>query len=143
MDSRAAVVTPPPPVDLRDDLSLPPGSAVSEGRDEPSLMDDFGALVGDAKTYLEAELTFQKSRAGYAADRLKWTVAYGAAAFAFLHLALIALTVGLIFALSPLTGPWIATGIVVAMLLAGALVFVLRMRKKLGDIQGVLADEKQ
>ncbi len=105
-------------------------------------MADVDALIADGKTYLEAELTFQKTRAGFTADRLKWVAFYGAGAFALLHLALIALTVGLVIALTPLTGPWIATGIVVALLLAGTLVFVLRLRGKLADISSVFEDPK-
>lgn len=103
-------------------------------------MEDIDALVADGKTYLEAELTYQKSRAGFAANRLKWTAIYGAAAFGLLHLALIALTVGAVIALTPMTGPWIATAIVVALLLAGALAFLQRLRSKLTDIRSVFED---
>lgn len=113
-----------------------------EARGEPSLMADIDALVADGKTYLEAELTYQKSRAGFAANRLKWTAVYGAAAFGMLHLALIALTVGVVISLVPLVGPWLATGIVVALLLLGALVFVLRLRGKLADMRAVFGDDK-
>jgi hypothetical protein len=65
---------------------------------------------------------------------------YGAAAFGLLHLALIALTVGIVIALVPLVGPWIATAIVVAALLAAALLFILKLRAKLGDIRDVFED---
>lgn len=103
-------------------------------------MDDVDALIADGKTYFEAEVTYQKSRAGFAANRLKWTVIYGAGAFGLLHLALIALTVGVVIALTPLTGPWIATGIVVMLLLLGALVFVLKLRGHVADIRDVFED---
>ena len=98
-------------------------------------MGDIEALLSDGRTYIDAELSYQKSRAGFAANRLKFVAIYGAAVFAFLHLALIALTVGLVFALSPIIGPWIATGVVVVLLLAGALIFGLRLRGKLTDIR--------
>ena len=97
--------------------SLPP-------RPDHSLLGDLDALLADGKTYLESEVAYQKSRAGFTANRLKWSVIYGAAAFGLLHLALIALTVGVVIALSPLTGPWIATGIVVALLVIGALLLL-------------------
>ena len=119
----------------------PEPEAATLENDSPSLMADVDALIADGKTYLEAELAYQKSRAGFAANRLKWTAVYGAAAFGLLHLALIALTVGAVIALSPLTGPWLATGIVVVLLLAGALVFVLKLRGKLGDIRAVFEDD--
>lgn len=110
-------------------------------RDHPSLMSDIDALVADGKTYLEAELTYQRSRAGFAANRLKWTVVYGAAAFGLLHLALIAFTVGAVIALSPLIGPWFATAIVVGLLLAGASLFLMRLRSKFDDIRSVFEDD--
>ena len=98
-------------------------------------MEDIEALISDGKTYLEAELVYQKSRAGFTADRLKWSLAYGAAAFAFLHLGLIAFAVGAVFALSQLIGPWLATAVVVAVLLTLAAFFVLRLRSKLSDVR--------
>jgi hypothetical protein len=105
-------------------------------------MADVDALIADGKTYFEAEIAYQKSRAGFAANRLKWTALYGAAAFGLLHLALIALTVGAVIALAPLVGPWIATAIVVLLLLVGALVFALRLRKKFDDIRSVFEDAR-
>lgn len=127
------------PSDLPDDFDPAPNAA----RDQHSLMGDIDALIADGKTYFEAELTYQKSRAGFAANRLKWMVVYGAAAFGLLHLALIALTVGAVIALSPLTGPWIATGIVVILLVLGALAFVAKLRSKLGDIRGVFEGDTE
>lgn len=126
------------PPDLPDDFDPD-----ATGEDEaPSLMADVDALIADGKTYLEAELAYQKTRAGFAANRLKWTVLYGAAAFGLIHLAGIALTVGAVIALAPLVGPWIATGLVVILLLAGAVFFTLRLRKKFNDIRDVFEDEQ-
>lgn len=125
------------PSDLPDDTD--PAPAEAQGGE--SLVADVEALVADAKTYLEAEIAFQKSRAGFTADRLKSTALYGAAALGLLHLALIALTVGLVIALATVVGPWIATVLVVGVLLLGALIFVTRLRKKLGDIRDVFESE--
>ncbi len=125
------------PTDLPDEFE----PASEAARENPSLMGDIDALITDGKTYLEAEIAYQKSRAGFAANRLKWTVAYGAAAFGLIHLALIALTVGVVISLVPLVGPWIATAIVVVLLLLGATAFVLRLRSKLSDIRAVFEDE--
>lgn len=122
------------PPDLPDELE--------PGVPEPSLLGDLDALLADGKTYLEAEVTYQKSRAGYAANRLKWSVICGAAAFGLLHLALIALTVGVVIALSPLTGPWVATAIVVVLLVSGAGMLLLRLRSKVDDIRGVFEDRR-
>lgn len=125
------------PAELPDDLDPAPSEVGGGG----SLVEDVDALIADGKTYLEAEVAYQKNRAGYAANRLKWTAVYGAAAFGLLHLALIALTVGIVIALMPLVGPWIATAIVVAMLLLGALLFVQKLRAKLADIRAVFEDD--
>ncbi len=134
----AAPGSPALPTDLPDSFEAEPAAE----RGEPSLMADIDALIADGKTYLEAELAYQKSRAGFTAGRLKAVAMYGAAAFGLLHLALIALTVGAVLALIPITGPWLATGIVVVVLVLGALVFVLRLRGKLSDIRAVF-DEDQ
>ena len=139
-DLKGGGVTLPP--DLPDEPD--PETAASADASEtgaPSLMEDVDALIADGKTYLEAEFTYQKTRAGFAANRLKWTAIYGAAAFGLLHLALIALTVGVVIALVPLVGPWTATALVVATLLLGALVFVLKLRAKIGDIRDVFEDD--
>lgn len=126
------------PPDMPDDFQ-PAQSAAAE-EDKPSLKSDVEALIADGKTYLEAELAFQKSRAGYTADGAKWTAIYGAAALGLIHLALIALTVGVLIALAPLIGPWLATAVVVALLLLGALVFVLKLRGKIAEIGAVFRD---
>lgn len=130
-------VTPPP--DLIDAAESEPDA---EEEATPSLMADLDALIADGKTYFEAELTYQKSRAGFAANRLKWTAIYGAAAFGFLHLAGIALTVGAVIALTPLTGPWLATLLVVGLLIAGAAFFALRLRRKLNDVRDVFEGDE-
>lgn len=107
-----------------------------------SLVGDVEALIADGKTYIEAELAFQKSRAGFTANRLKGGLLYGAGALAFLHLALIALTVGAVIALAGEVGPWLATGIVVVVLLAAAAVLLLKLRGKFADIRAVFEDSR-
>lgn len=128
------------PLDRPDEIGPDGGCAPEESQEPPSLMADVDALIADSKTYLEAELTYQKSRAGFAANRIKWAALYGAAAFGLLHLALIALTVGAVIALTPLIGPWIATGIVVTLLLLGTLWFALRLRRKIADVRDLFEE---
>lgn len=100
-------------------------------------MDDLEALLADAKTYLDAEVSYQKGRLGFAANRIKSGLVYGAAALVLIHLALIALTVGAVFALTPLTGPWLATAIVVVVLGLGATFLLVRLRGKMDDLRSV------
>lgn len=105
--------------------AAPSASGASETAEPPfgSLAEDVSALYEDGRTYVEAELAFQKSRAAYAGENTKQGIIFGLAAFAFLHLALIGLVVGLIFALAPIIGGFIATAVVVGTLLAGVGLF--------------------
>ncbi|MBL8657867.1 MAG: phage holin family protein [Altererythrobacter sp.] len=126
------------PPDVPDDFDPEPADPAVE----PSLLDDLKTLLGDGKNYVEAELAFQTSRAGHTAALARLSAVYLAVALALVHLALIALVVGLVFALSPLVGPWLATGIVVGLLLAGALVLVQRLRAKLSEIRGMYSEQE-
>ncbi|MGB3740344.1 MAG: phage holin family protein [Pontixanthobacter sp.] len=85
-----------------------------------SLTDDISAFYDDGKTYVSAELQYQKTRLAFAADRTKSGAVYLFAGLAFLHLALIGLVIGLIMSLATLVGPFGATAIVVLVLLVAA-----------------------
>jgi hypothetical protein len=120
-------VTPPadagiaPPV--RDDADMPEApeeAPLADEGDDRSLLEDVRALIDDGKTYLEAELGYQKTRAAYVADRAKGAVVFGAIAALLAFLALVGLTVGLIIALSPWLTAWGASALVVALLLVSA-----------------------
>ena len=121
------------PLDLPDDHGAP-DSEEHDGQ-QFSLTDDVFALFEDGKTYAEAELRFQKSRAAFVGNRSKSAVVYLLGAFGMFHLALIAATVGLVMALIPLVGPWGATAIVtLGLLVAG--IFLLRLLKgRIDDIR--------
>ena len=108
-----------------------------EDADEPvhSLTDDITALFADGKTYVQAELAFQKSRTSYVANRVKGAVVLALGAFGVLHLALIAVTVGLVLALIPLVGPWFATAIVTIVLIVIGLVLVRRLKRRIDEIR--------
>lgn len=123
-----------------DDFSVHTDAA-PPGPSGGSLASDFEALLDDGKTYFEAELAYQKSRAVFSANRVKWALVYGAAAFGFLHLALIALVVGAVMALTPAIGPWFAMALVTLLLLAGASVLIMRLRAKLREVRSVFDDK--
>ena len=126
--------------ELADELAPVEDREIPAGASQHSLLDDAEALFDDAKTYFQAEVAFQKSRTGYVANRLKWAAVYGAMAFGFLHLALIAFVVGIVIALSPLIGPWLATAVVVLALLAAGFVLAMKLRGKIGDIRSAFED---
>lgn len=131
------------PLDERGDAHLnrqttpPPLSAESEpGFDDRSLLEDVEALIDDGKTYLQAELAFQKTRAAFASNRLKLALAFGLAGGALGFLALIGLTVGLIMALAPYLTFWGSTALVVGLLLLGTL---LSLRAAAGKWREIMA----
>lgn len=99
-----------------------------------SLMDDIEALIDDARTYFDAELSYQKSRAAFVADCLKKGIAFIVVAVVLAFLALIGLTVGLVIALTPLITAWGATAAVVLgyLVIAGLLV-----RSAIGAFKGI------
>jgi uncharacterized membrane protein YqjE len=81
--------------------------------EDRSLIDDVEVLIEDGKTYLEAELNYQKTRGLFIADRSGQVALFGAIGFVFALMALVALTVGLVIALTPPLSIWGATAVVV------------------------------
>lgn len=104
--------------------------SVDEAAENRSLIDDVEVLIEDGRTYLEAELNYQKTRAMFAGDRAKGIALYGVVAFVFAWMALTGLTVGLIFALAPFLSGWGATVVVVVawLIIAAAAVRVAARR---------------
>lgn len=128
------------------DLESPVGEqspAGTAGLGEDTLIGDVRELIDDGKTYLEAELQFQKSRAAFAADRGRSGAIFGVAALLFAHLALIALVVGVVLALTPLIGPWGATGVVVAVLFIGAAVFGLAAKRRFAALSTAFGETRK
>ncbi|NNC53671.1 MAG: phage holin family protein [Erythrobacter sp.] len=126
------------PLDLPDDYEP---EEEDEGRHGPSLTDDLFALLEDGKTYAEAEVAYQKSRAGFTANRLKGAVAFGLGAFGVFHLALIAFTVGAVIALMPLLGPWGATAAVTIALIISGVVLLMLLKSRIDDIRDAFSDD--
>jgi hypothetical protein len=89
-----------------------------------SLRDDVTALVEDARNYAEAEIAFQKTRAGLAGRHGARALVLLVLALVLLHIALIALAVGAVLALAPLVTIWGAIGLVVGVMLLGVALLV-------------------
>lgn len=108
-----------------DPAAMPVGEPGGDDNSFASLRDDITVLVDDARTYAEAEIAFQKTRAGLAGKTAGRALVLLVLALVLLHIALIALAVGAVIALAPLVTIWGAIAIVVGVLLAGvaALVF--------------------
>ncbi len=137
----------PEPFPGADDQPSPSGSTGGDGAasgdrgDTRSLFEDIEYLVTDAQTWMDAEMSFQKSRAALVANRLKIIVAAGVVAALLGILALIGLTVGLIIALTPLITAWGATAAVVLLLLLVAWLMIKRAALAWQDIQSVKGTE--
>lgn len=128
--------------DLRQDLPEPHFDAETGGyQDTSSLVDDVSALFSDGKSYAKAELAFQKSRASYVADRSKGASVFGLGALIALHLALIALTVGLLLGLTEELGPWLATLIVFGLFAIIAGIMAMMLKSRLSEISSAMSDK--
>lgn len=106
-----------------------PGNAFPEdGRQEelgePTLVDELTSLLEDGRTYAEAEIAYQKTRAAYVGQQAKGIAITGGIAALFVVLAIFALVFGAILALTPLVGAIGATAIVFAALLVLAFVLI-------------------
>ena len=96
------------------------------------------ALLENGQSLVEAELTFQKARAGFVLGRTKGIVGLAALALALLFFTLMALVLGLLLALTPLIGPWGALGAVVGGLLAITALCVLGVIRRIGAVRRAL-----
>ena len=110
------------PAGSSDARSAGGGDAIDEAAENRSLIDDVEVLIEDGRTYLEAELNYQKTRGLFVADRAGQVAAFGVAGLVFALMALVALTVGLVIALTPPLGVWGATGVVVIVWLLVAVI---------------------
>lgn len=100
---------------------------------DESLVDEVATLFDDGRTYAEAEIAFQKTRAKLAGRSAGAALAYIALGLILLNIALMALAVGLVIALEPYVTIWGAIGIVVGalILLVGWLLYLALGRAKL------------
>ncbi|PKP66319.1 MAG: hypothetical protein CVT85_01910 [Alphaproteobacteria bacterium HGW-Alphaproteobacteria-7] len=124
MDNPEPGPLPSPHDDSADPAASPDGEPGEDSNSFDSLRDDITALVDDARTYAEAEIAFQKTRAGLASRKTARALALLVLALVLLHIALIALAVGAVIALAPLVTIWGAIAIVVGVLLAGVATLV-------------------
>lgn len=84
-----------------DDAPPPLVTPSSSDAADRSLMEDLRQLVEDAKTLAEAELNYQKSRVAVAGTGVKGAAICISLVVALVLLALVALTIGLLIALTP------------------------------------------
>ncbi len=122
--------------------SVPLRTESSEEAAERSLKDDLRQLALDARALADAEVSYQKSRAAFAGRETKWIAVLGVVAAVFAFFALVALTVGLVIALTPLLTAWGATAAVFGGLLGVALVCGLIAARRWSHMRETLAEKK-
>lgn len=117
-----------------------PGLKHEETADERSLFADIGTLIEDGRMLVEAEIAYQKTRAGYAGRQGFYLVVMLAFIAVLVALALMAMVLGIVLALAPIFTAW-GAGVAVAgvlilialCVLALALRFWRNLRKAFGD----------
>ena len=119
-----------------------PAAATGESGERRSLVDDIEDLLVDARTWLDAEFAYQKTRAGFVAASLKQAIALVVVAGLLALLALIGLTVGLILALAPVLTPLGATAVVVIVLLLVSLLLLRSAASRWRDAAGAIREEE-
>ncbi|WP_424771773.1 phage holin family protein [Pontixanthobacter sp.] len=97
-------------------------------------------MLNDGRTYVEAEIAFQKTRLSLAANRSKSGIIYVLGALALLHLALIALVIGAVISLIEWLGPVGATCAVVGTLLVGVAIMLWLARDKFKNLANAFKD---
>lgn len=100
-----------------------------------TLIEEIGALIDDGRTYAAAEIAFQKARAKFTGRTVGIALVQLVLAVILLHIAFLALAVGLVIALAPLVTVWGAIGIVFGgLLLIVAILVMLAVKrgKRLG-----------
>lgn len=100
-----------------------PGLVAGEAARHRHFEDDLRGLVDRGLAFLKAEAELQKARGAYAVGKIKWIALLGGLALILAFFALMALTVGLVIALTPLLGAVGATlavfgGLVIVALLS-------------------------
>jgi hypothetical protein len=106
---------------------------------DPSLTDDIAGLIDSGKTYAEAEIAFQKTRAVLAGRSAANAAGKLVGALILVHIALVALAVGLIIALAPQITIWGAIVVVVGAILLLVFVLVQSARNRAKQISALFA----
>ena len=128
-----------------DATPVPDAGPAAEGTDsveQRSLVGDIEELLVDARIWLDAEVAYQKTRAGFVASSLKGAIALLVVAAVLALLALIGLTVGLIITLAPHLTPLGATAVVVVVLLLVTLLMLRSAASRWRDAAGAIREEE-
>lgn len=97
-----------------------PDLATGEAARHRHLEDDLRGLFDRGLAFAMTEVELQKARGAYAAGKIKWVAILGGLALVLAFFSLVALTVGLVIALTPMLGALGATfAVFVGLLIVG------------------------
>ncbi|TDW68569.1 putative superfamily III holin-X [Novosphingobium sp. PhB55] len=114
---------------------------LQEGEDL-SLIEDVRLLLGEARTFAQAEVTYQKTRAAYLGAETKSIAVLGVGAAIFVFFALMALVLGAVIAVGTLIGPWLAMVAVPMAILLVALFMGLSARGRVKRMMAILKEKE-
>lgn len=124
-----------------DDASPPLIKPSTSGAAERSLVEDIKDLASDGRTFLEAELAYQKSRAAVAGAGAKGIAGWASLALALVFFALMALVLGVLLGIAEFIGIWAATGVTVLLVLSAAGLAGLAANRRWQRMRAALLDE--
>ncbi len=122
------------------DIDTPATAEWRAPEDDASLRDDLRVLAADARTFVTAELAYQKTRAAYVGDQAKVISLLGVVAATFAFFAVMAAVVGTVIALGPTLGAWGAMAAVTIVLLLLSLICVFVAMNHLRAMRAVLSE---
>lgn len=133
------------PADFHETDPVPPSDGGEHDAPflDESLGDEVSALIDDGKTWVEAELGYQKTRAALASRRAGNAAGFFVGAAITLHIALLALAVGLVIALAPLITIWGAIAVVVGILLILTGWLALKGRRNIDRLSNLFSDRDE
>lgn len=126
----------PEPLDAAAD-----GAAYDDLSEPSTLTEDISALLDSGRTYAEAEIAFQKTRAALVGKNAAKALGALIVALVLLHIALVALAVGMVMALAPLLSIWGAIILVVSTLLLGVAILVWMALANLRTVSAMFGPE--
>lgn len=113
------------------------------GEPPRSLFEDVEAIIEDGRTYLDAEIQYQKTRAAFVADKAKDAAIFAAVGGSMALLALVALTVGLVIALEPHLTAWGAAAAVTGAWALLAMIFIRLAARRWQRLVGAFLTRKE
>ncbi|MFK4871145.1 phage holin family protein [Novosphingobium sp. ZW T3_23] len=113
----------------------------TEGEDL-SLIEDVRLLAGEARTYAQAELAYQKARAAYAGAETRNIAILGVGAAVLVFFAVMALVLGAVIAVGTIIGPWLSMIAVPVAILVAAAIMGLSARGKVRRMMSLLREKE-